>query len=191
VGFLGAAILATRLHRRRAAVLPSWFNIAAAALVGVGAPLAGLWLAPAAVRHLGWRQDPALEADADAQDYWHAAVDADWRDYRVQGFTAGDLRRWCWPSAWVVLPLAGWGLWRSFRRGWKNWARKKAPAAWALTLYALLAAAVWALRPAGAGGPALLPLAGLAVLLGVFGVSDVLRGFMERLVLAPPQERDE
>jgi hypothetical protein len=31
VGFLGAAILATRLHRRRAAVLPSWFNIAAAA----------------------------------------------------------------------------------------------------------------------------------------------------------------
>jgi hypothetical protein len=38
---------------------------------------------------------------------------------------------------------------------------------------------------------AVLSLASLAVLLTVFAVGDQVRGFMERLVLAPPQERDE
>jgi hypothetical protein len=189
VGLLGAAAFGARLHFRRASVLPSWLNIAAATLVAIGAPVAGLFLAPAFC-DLGWKQAPALPAESDAVDYWHAAVDADWTDYRAQGFTQGELRRWGWPNPWVVMALAGWGFWRSLRRGWKNWAKGKAPTAWVLTLFTLVTLAIWAARPQSGGNLSILPLAGLAVLLSVFGIADVLRGFMERLVLAPPHERD-
>jgi hypothetical protein len=191
IGLIGAVGLATRLHFRPASVLPSWLNMATAALVAISAPLTGLFLAPASVHHLGWRQAPVLAAESEAVDYWHAAVDANWTDYRVQGFSASELRQWGWPNAWVVLTLTSWGFWRCFRRGWKNWAKRKAPTAWVLTIFTLITLAIWAIRPQSGGNLSILPLAGLAVLLSVFGIADVVRGFMERLVLAPPHERDQ
>jgi hypothetical protein len=113
------------------------------------------------------------------------------KEYRVHGFTVEELRRWAWPELWVVLPLMGWGLWRSCRRGWKLWARGKPPLAWVLPLFALILAAGVVFRPGKDDEVSLLSLASLAVLLSIFGIADVLRGFMEKLVLAPPQERDE
>jgi hypothetical protein len=84
-----------------------------------------------------------------------------------------------------------WGFWRSFRRGWRLWRRGQPPVAWVLTLYGAVAFAGAALHSGEAGQITLLTLASLAVLLGVFGIADLVRGFMERLVLAPPQDREE
>ena len=60
-----------------------------------------------------------------------------------------------------------------------------------ITLFALVVVGGMCWKPGTSDDIALLSLASLAVLLSVFGIADVVRSCMERLVLAPPQERDE
>jgi hypothetical protein len=186
-GLLAAALLAARLHRRRLTLRPSWLNITTAALVGLAAPVGGLFLAPVSVRHLDWHQ---MKADSDAVDLWHAALGSPTGGYRVHGFSADERDRWGWHQGGLALALMVWGFWRTFRRGWKEWARRKPPLTWALTLFGMIALVGASFHPGAAPDTAYLSLASLAVLLGVFGVADVVRGFMERLVLAPPEERE-
>jgi hypothetical protein len=190
-GLLGSAILATRWNQRRANPAPSWLNIGAAALLGLVVPAGGVLLAPLAVRHFRWQQIPVQPAIGDPLDYWEEVVSTPVEDFQVDAFRPAQLNQWAWPRGWVVLPLMAWGLWCSFRRGWKQSARRKPPVAWVLTLFALIELAGACLRPGSEAEVPLLSLAALAALLSVFGIADVLRGFMEKLVLAPPQERDQ
>jgi hypothetical protein len=190
ISWLSAAILATRLHLRQAAPAPTWLNIGAAALFGLGVPVGGLLLAPVAASHFDWLRNGA-PAHKDAIDLWQEVTAVPLDEYHFRGFTPAELQRWAWPEVWVVLPLMVWGLWCSFRRGWKHWSRRKVPLAWVLTLFVLIVLGGVCFRPGSEADVCLLSLAASAVLLSVFGIADVTRSFMERLVLAPPQERDE
>jgi hypothetical protein len=138
-----------------------------------------------------WQQHQAVPAGSDWQGILETAVSQDLAEYRFHGFARDDVRRWAWPQEWVVLVLMAWGLWRTFRRGWRDWARCRPPLTWALLLYVIIDLVGASLHPGADQDTALLALASLAVVLAVFGIADVLRGFMERLVLAPPQEREE
>jgi hypothetical protein len=188
-GLLAGSCLAAGAYRRWKQ-RPSALNVTAALLVALAVPAAGLFLAPTTVQVLGWQPHPALPADARVSEFWTAATDADFENYSVTGFGKNDLGRWAWPQTWVVLPLMGWGFFRSVRRGFRHW-RRRLPLAWVLTLYALAVLAGVAFYPGMDLSAAVLSLTSLAVLLTVFGVADLVRGFMERLVLAPPQERDD
>jgi hypothetical protein len=106
-----------------------------------------------------------------------------------QPITTLELEKCFWPTPWAVVPLAVWGLWRTFRRGRSELARRKAPAAWALTLFALLNLLAAGLMPGDNCEMSVLSLATVAVLLGVFGVADVFRNIWDQLRLAPPGER--
>jgi hypothetical protein len=191
LGLLGASILGIRFQRGRASPAPAWGNIAAAALLGLIVPPGSLLLAPLVVRHFDALHHPGQAADADAFDYWQEVMSAPLEGYQVRGFAPADLQRWAWPDTWVVLPLMAWGWWCTFRRGWKQSSRRKSPLAWVLTLFVVLTLTGMCFRPANGDEVCLLSLASLAALLTVFGIADVTRSFMERLVLAPPQEREE
>jgi hypothetical protein len=106
-----------------------------------------------------------------------------------QPITTLELEKWLWPTPWAVAPLVVWGLWRTFRRGRSELVRHKAPAAWALTLFALLTLLAAGLTPDDNGELAVLALASVAVLLGVFGVADLFRNIWDQLRLPPPGER--
>jgi hypothetical protein len=187
-GLLAAAVLATRRYRRPAPGSPGGLNIVMALGLGVAGPLAALALAPACVHFLDWHH--LLPAEADAIELLQAGIDTNIADYHWQGFTAPQVQRWGWPAAWLTGVLMIWGFWRSIRRGWRLSARRQPPTAWLLTGYAVLAFVAAALHSTGTDPFSLLTLAALGVLLAVFGVADLVRGFMERLVLAPPQERE-
>jgi hypothetical protein len=187
-GLIGAAFLAAAMHARGQGVGCSWWNVTAAALIGLLAPVGGVLLAPEALRLPNWPQPQPIQAGSDWQEMLEAALGSNLDDYRFHGFTADDVRRWGWPKEWVVLPLMVWGFWRTIRRGWREWARRRPPLAWALTLFAIIDLLGVSFHPWADTG--VLSLASLAVALVVFGIADVVRGFMERLVLAPPQERD-
>jgi hypothetical protein len=119
-----------------------------------------------------------------------AAVDGPIGKFRWNGFASDAVSRWAWPEAWVVLPLMIWGFWRSLQRGWKLWRRRETPSAWLLPLYTVVAMTEACLHaPGRVAAGSLLTLASLAVLLGIYGIADLVRGFMEMLVLAPPHER--
>jgi hypothetical protein len=192
-GLIGVALLAAALRSRSKSQLPSWGNVTAAGLIGLLAPVGGVLLAPESLRllHVQQHQDPALKAGSDWQEVLEAALGSSLDEYRFHGFTPEDLRRWAWPQEWVMLPLMGWGFWRSVRRGGKDWARGRPPLAWVLTLFTILDLAGVSFHPRAGKDTAVLSLASLAVVLAIFGVADVVRGFMDRLVLAPPQEREE
>jgi hypothetical protein len=209
-GLIGTAFLAAAMNSRGQGVGCSWWNVTAAALIGLLAPLGGVLLAPEALRLPNWPQPQPvqmgekpgfskkpgflppqaqpIQAGSDWQDMLEAALGSNLDDYRFHGFNADQVRRWGWPQEWVVLPLVVWGFWRTIRRGWREWARRRPPLAWALTLFAIIDLLGVSFHPWADTG--ILSLASLAVALVVFGVADVVRGFMERLVLAPPQERD-
>ncbi len=188
-GLLGGALLATR--RRRVSAPPSWWNVAAAALVGLGAPVGGLLLGPIVLQQAGWRPPAAPNAEVTAGDLWREAVSPHSEDYHVHGFRAADLDRWCWPGKWLTLALMAWGFLRTILRGWKLWARRRPPLAWLLTIYTVVVLAGVSFYPGTGRDTDFLSLAYLSVLLAVFGIADVARGFMERLVLAPPEDRLE
>jgi hypothetical protein len=103
--------------------------------------------------------------------------------------SAAELEKWFWPTPWAVVPLMAWGLVCTFRRGRTELVRRKSPAAWALTLFALLSFLAAGLMPDDNGGMSVLSLASVAVLLCVFGVADVFRKIWDQLRLAPPGER--
>jgi hypothetical protein len=190
-GLLLAFLTGLRRRGRRPVPTPSGWNLSAAAALALLAPEAGLLLAPHTGPLLGRYLDPAPLAADDWQVYWRAAVTLpDSQDFHLQGFTAADLQVWAWPLAWVVLPLMLWGWWRSFRRGWKQSARRQPPVGWMITFFAAVHLAFAAVPSPGGREGTLLALAVLAVLLVVFWLADLVRGITERLVLAPPHERD-
>jgi hypothetical protein len=190
-GLVLAALLAILLHARGKGDLPSWCNIGLACLVGVGTPVAALTLGLPVFRAFGGRPNVAINDDSAPTDLLRAGLAGPIEDYQLHGFKWDELARWAWPEVWVVLALMAWGLFRSLRRGWRLWRRGKAPTAWVLTLYSVIAIAGACAFAGPAEKTGYLTLACLAVLLSVYGIADLARGFMEKLVLAPPQERDQ
>jgi hypothetical protein len=182
--------LASRQRRRPGlSVLPSRWNVFGAIVVGVLAVCAGTLLAPLAVPHLDGMIRTRLTPEMSPWEMLKLAAPAAW-GWHLPGLTRDELRLWCWPTEWAVLPLMAWGLWCTLSRGWKQSARRQPPLAWLLTLYCGLVVAGMALHPAEAPDMALLPWAVLSVLLGVFCVGDTLRTMWERIRLVPPHERD-
>jgi hypothetical protein len=181
--------LASRQRRRPGvAEVPSRWNVFGAIVIGVLAVCAGTLLAPQAVPYLGGVIRTSLTAGQTPWDTVQMAVNAS--GWHLPGLSADELRQWCWPVWWAVLPLMAWGLWCSVSRGLKRSARRQPPLAWALTLYGGLALVGVALHPAAASDAALLPWAVLSVFLSVFCVGDTLRTMWERIRLVPPHERD-
>jgi hypothetical protein len=191
LGLLLAAFLAVQRRRSNPKTGPSWLNIAIAFLLGLGVPVAGLFLAPFTDRIPNWHRNPEVKDAQSALDFLQAAGGVTMTDYHVQGFRGEELAQWAWPEAAVVLPLMAWGFWRSFRRGWKQARRQQPPLGWVLTLFTLVVVGVVSFYPLADGKALLISLAALAELLVLFGVADLARLFMEKLVLAPPHERVE
>src|SRR5262249_20575005 len=190
VGMPLASVLALRQRRRSAAAIPSCGNLVMSVTAGILAVVAGLFLAWLPVEYLHWPLHPALKT-TDPETLLGAAVDLKAAEWPLAGFTWTELERWCWPGVWITLPLMLLGLWRTVSRGWKESARNRAPLAWTLTVYAVVAMVGVALHPAEVRQSDFLPLASLAVLLAVFCVADLVRGITERLVLPTPEERAE
>lgn len=184
VGLLGGAALLLVRHRER----PAWGNVAAALLLAVAAPAAGLVLAPL-VGQLGWPASPGVDCDGGPLAYLEAALNNDAAGLDVRGTALENLHRWAWPAVWVMLPLALWGLWCALRRGKRDWSARRPPLPWLLMLYAALDLVGVALHPRDALGTVMLPLASLAVLLAVFGVAEIARRLTRPLLLPPPEER--
>jgi hypothetical protein len=187
---LAGATLAARLRQKHARLRPSGWNIFTALLVGITVPVISCVLAFASVRYLDWQRSSALSPQADAIDLFQAGIDINWDSYRFQAWRPSDVQRWAWPDIWVAGLLMVWGCWRSIRRGWGLWAIGQPPMAWVLLWYGVLTLLATALHSGPTDNASVLALAGLSVLLAVFGVADVIRGIMERLILAPPQERE-
>jgi hypothetical protein len=181
--------LASRQRRRPGVTeVPSRWNVFGAIVVGVLAVCAGTLLAPQAVPYVGGAIRTRLAVGQTPWDILQLAVNA--TGWRLPGLTADELRQWCWPIWWAVLPLMAWGLWCSVSRGLKQSARRQPPLTWVLTLYGGLVLAGLTLQRADSHEAALLPWAVLSVLLSVFCVGDTLRTMWERLRLMPPHERD-
>jgi hypothetical protein len=104
-------------------------------------------------------------------------------DQPVNGLSLAGFNRWCWPSAWLAVPILLWAWWRALKRGWREWRVGHPPAAWLLSILAVLAAGFLVPRP----DVAPLVLVGISVLLLVFWVADVWKGTMEQLILLPPE----
>lgn len=179
-----AAGLATQ--SRPGAEAPSRWNRGAAILFGILSPVGGLAVASLALRLL---QRTASER-ANGNAWWSVAVPESWEP--SWHFLTGDpLTRWCWPSVWIVLPVLSWSFWRTLRRGWKQRQHRQVPLAWLLSLYAVLTLAWTCLFPPDDPAASVLSLNVLTVLLLAFWMGDLIRGFFERLVLQPPEERHE
>jgi hypothetical protein len=157
-------------------------NVFASLALGLLAPVAGLFL--------GCLPEPMEQGRAEMASpvnlLEQIAPSADWKP--LVPFEAQYLERWCWPTPWAVVPLVVGGIWCTVRRGKHDLARRRAPTAWVLTLFALLTLVAAGLRHDGEA-LAVLSLAALAVLLAVFGVGEVFRSFWDQLRLAPPHER--
>jgi hypothetical protein len=163
---------------------PSSWNRIAAGLFGLLSPLGGLAVASLTVRFL----QRTAEESTDCSGWWSIAVPEAWEpSWRV--LSGDQLARWCWPSVWLVAPILAWSVWRSLRRGWKQWKRGQAPLAWLLSLYVVLTLTWTGLFPPDDPAATVLSLNVLTVLLLVFWLGDLIRGFFERLVLHPPEER--
>jgi len=122
---------------------------------------------------------------------WQGEATAQLTSPHLRAFEPEQLKRWCWPSVWAMVPLMVWGLLRSVRRGWRQWRKGLPPTPWLLTLHAALVLAAVTTYAGDNPAPVALPLASLAVLLAVFGVAEVFRMMSERLILLPPAERQE
>jgi hypothetical protein len=174
---------------RRTGERPSWGNTGAAVLLGVAGPVLGLLLASGSVRALNWSVAPGLGADPGPGDFLAAAVGPDAAGADVRAYATERLHRWAWPAVWAVLPLVALGLWCAVRRGLKQLAARRLPLPWVLVLYTFAELVGLVLRPRGLLETVVLPLAGLTLLLAVFGLAEVVRVVTRPLVLLPPGER--
>jgi hypothetical protein len=177
VGFLGGLSLlpAPVLARRRRLRVdlpspPSRLNVMTALGVSLLAPVAGVYLS----QWLALAGEPRP---------WHSLGEA-WQAYLDRPVKGWDqLNDWCWPTAWLIMPLLAWAWWRSCKRGWRAWRTGQTPAAWLLTV--LMPAAAIALVPRAELAP--LTLMGISVVMLVFWLADVWKGTLEQLILLPPE----
>jgi hypothetical protein len=196
LGLVLGGVLALARRRRPGSVgTPSAWNAAVAALGGVIVPAASLVAAPAMASVPTWLAHHGLPLPASigngleerqAQDLLQTALAGSAAAFSLPGFAPEQLPAWCWPSPWVVLPLAAWGLWRGLRRGRLQWQDRRAPLGWLVPLYAVVDLCGMALDPAGVRAALFLPLAALGVFLAVFCMGDLTRGVAERMMLQPP-----
>jgi hypothetical protein len=187
VGLLGGAFAAWR--SRSAEPAPSVANLAAAACLGLAAPIAGLFLAPPLGALLQAPGNPHAASPATAVDHLTLALEPAAHGLRLPGFSPTELEQWCWPTPWLLLPLAGWGLLCSLRRGLGRAVRPQSGSSLLLLLFTGLLLLGLSLPAGVEAALSLLLLASLAMLLAVYGIGDTLRRLMERLVLPPPGER--
>jgi hypothetical protein len=177
VGLLPTAFLGLCFRRQQPAARPAWPNLLAAAAVSLLAPACGLLLVALYQRPVGATGSSSLASEV-------AAL----KDWLIPHPTLDRLESWCWPNAWVLGLVALWAIWRSLRRGLKQWRSRQPPLAWQLTLTVLwIGSWLFLLSSHETSGPPLLFTA-LATLLSVFLAADVWRGLMDRLVLRPPEE---
>jgi hypothetical protein len=176
------SVHAWRVRCRTDGQRPCPGNVFVGLALGLLAPVAGLFLG--CLPEFDERGRAELTSPSDLLQ--QIAPSADWKP--LMPFDAQYLERWCWPTPWVVVPLVVWGLWCTVRRGKHELARRCAPTAWVLTLFALLTLVAAGLRHESEA-LAVMSLATLAVLLVVFGVGGVFRNFWDQLRLAPPHER--
>jgi hypothetical protein len=196
VALPAASVLAELRCRSGLAPRPSRANGVLAFVAGLLAPAAGLLLAPtlaAAIDRQGFGPPPCGEGVASTDPAAGLALLRDTvrpDDARagVPGFAAGEVGAWTWGLPWAVLPLAGFGLLRSYLRGRRQKAEARVPLAWALLGYAAAVFVTCCLRPDSVHQAGWLPLASLATFLAVFAVGDLLRGLVQRLQLTPPGE---
>lgn len=104
------------------------------------------------------------------------------------GTSLDALQEWAWPYPWATLAVLLLGLYRTIRRGWIQWPTRKAPLSWALLLFVLSNVIADILHSTSVREANFLPLASVAVLLGVFGIADWLRSIGDQIVLKPPGE---
>jgi hypothetical protein len=195
---LGVAFVLAVLRRRGTmpAPRPAVGNMALSLLGALAAPVLGFAAAPFAVEAVDWLGNHGMHAVAgmlrpespqDMQALLHAIAVRE-GGYTLPGFTPEALRAWCWPTPWVVLPLAAWGLWRAVRRGRKQWSSGTAPVSWVLPPFGAVMFLATALGEGGWPAASLLQLAVLGVLLAVYCLGDLVRGVAERMMLGPPPE---
>lgn len=187
-GGLWLAYALTRRLRRRASQPPlSAWNLRAAVTVGTLAPVGGFLLVPRLIRMFAWLGVAVPTPSTDLLAQLRAALPtlptAAWRE-----FSTSYLAQWCWPSVWLAVPVLAWALWRTLRRGWKQWRQNQPPLPWLLALFAVFILFSAPVLPAGEDSAALLARTALATLLFVFWVADLFRGMVERLVLRPPED---
>jgi len=168
-----------RLRGRRAPLLAA--NLALAGTLGVLIPAAGP-TAAAAGELLGLFPRHVTQSEGGIAALLEASLPREL--VGLPAWVADNLDGWAWPLPWLVLALMAFGLWRAFRRGWKQLARRHAPLGWLLLLQVAWVGLALCLDQQGG----LLSLVFLTVLLVVFCVADLTRGIGERLVLAPPAE---
>jgi len=179
-GLLIAVLLARQLRRRSPAESPSRLNVWTAGLLVVLAPAGGLLVN----RFLDSRADTSGNLLIPLREAVRQLPAGS-----TSAFTRSQLDAWCWPHPWLVLPLLGFALWRTVRRGWKQWTKSEPPYAWLLTWASLVFVGAMFFRTVEDTSPLLVMIA-LAVLLLVFLVGDLLRGTLEGLTLPPPEERE-
>jgi hypothetical protein len=180
---LGVLLTALR-HRER----PSWLNGTAAVVLGLAGPPLALLLGAASLRILHWSVSPGLEAASGPLDLLSAVVAVDPGGLQIGAFTEGHLQRWAWPAPWLVLGLLGLGVLFAGRRGMKQFAGRRPPLPWLLLIYSLVVLIGLTLGPRGRP-EIVVPLAGAALLLSIFGAAELLRVLTRPLLLPPPGER--
>jgi hypothetical protein len=164
---------------------PTPWNRIAALVTLLLAPAAGVFLV-----HFS-QHDVPLSALDDVQtwrDLWLTAAPSAIEDPYRQ-FRRSQLDQWCLPHVYVVLPAMAWALWRTLRRGLRQWRLGKAPLAWLLTWYTVQTVAGVSLLPARNEAAPRLALTALMILLLTFWAGDLLHGMFERMMLRPPEER--
>jgi hypothetical protein len=178
-GVIPAAVLGLAFRRRQPAAKPAWLNLLSAAAVGLLAPACGLFAVLFYQSRAATNLFPHLTSQL-------LAI----RDRVISHPTFDRFGPWCWPSPWVVGLVVLWALWRSLRRGAKQWRNREPPLAWQLTLAVVWVGCWLFFLPAGDAQPVPLLFTAMVTLLGVFLVADLWRGLMERLVLRPPHGQE-
>jgi hypothetical protein len=191
--FLGllVAFLVGLYAQRAGWTATSRWNLSLALLVTLTVP-AGSFLAAGAVPQAGrWLQEQGiswggLALSSSAADLTTERLSVEIRGPWTDGALPRDLDSWTWPTPWVVLPLAGWGLLRSWWRGRGAITQGRSAVSWQLLVFAVVELTTcWQIREESTK---VLSLATLAVVLAVFGIGDYGRAIAERMVLAPPGE---
>jgi hypothetical protein len=177
-----AAFLALQLRRRTLTDLPARLNVLTAG--------AQVVLLPAASFIVLLFLDHNLTSD---RSWWELLREAlpDRLSYATRALARLESNAWSWPADWLVVPLCAVGVVLCSLQGWKEWSKAQPPWSWYLTLVSLLVPALLFGRSGERGEAVSVILTALVVLLVVFVIANTLRRFWLRLVLLPPDVRED